>query len=83
MKTVFLFRRFSALVLAFCTCVFLFAAAEEIDPSLLIVDDSIADQCRVEDMIDMMTLHEKVCLTLGFIHAFKRQKVIISHHVAV
>ena len=61
MKTVFLFRRFSALVLAFCTCVFLFAAAEEIDPSLLIVDDSIADQCRVEDMIDMMTLHEKVC----------------------
>ena len=35
MKTVFLFRRFSALVLAFCTCVFLFAVAEEIDPSLL------------------------------------------------
>ncbi len=62
MKNVFLFRRFSALVLAFCVCVVLLpAAAEEFDPSLLIVDDSIADQGRVEDMIDMMTLHEKVC----------------------
>ena len=62
MKKVPLFRRFSVLVLVLCTCVFLLsAAAEEFDPSLLIVDDSIADQSRVEDMIDMMTLHEKVC----------------------
>ena len=62
MKNVFLFRRFSALVLVLCTCMFLLpAAAEEFDPSLLIVDDSIAEQSRVEDMIDMMTLHEKVC----------------------
>lgn len=62
MKNAALFRRFSALVLFVCTCVFLLpAVAEEFDPSLLIVDDSIADQSRVEDMIDMMTLHEKVC----------------------
>ena len=62
MKNAALIRRFSALVLFVCTCVFLLpAVTEEFDPSLLIVDDSIADQSRVEDMIDMMTLHEKVC----------------------
>ena len=37
------------------------AAGEEIDPSLLIVDDSIEDNTRAEDRIDMMSLHDKIC----------------------
>ncbi len=62
MKHACSFRRFLVRALSLCACLFLLpAAAEEMDPSLLIVDDSIEEQGHVEDMIDMMTLHEKVC----------------------
>ena len=62
MKHLLPFRRFLRAALALCACLFLLpAAAEEPDPSLLIVDDAIETQSRAEDLADMMTLHEKVC----------------------
>ena len=62
MKNTFPFRRIIALALAFCACVFVLpASAEEHDPSLFIVDESIEGQNYAADMVFRMTLHEKVC----------------------
>lgn len=64
MKSIFSFRRFLSGLLIFCTCLYMCRAAvhaEEADLSLLLVDDSVEYQSRAEDIIDFMTLHEKVC----------------------
>ena len=64
MRRISLFRRFLSCMLAVCACLlpgWPGGCAEEPDPSLLLVDDSIEEQSRVEDLIDFMTLHEKVC----------------------
>ena len=64
MKSIFPFRRFLSGLLIFCTCLYMCRAAvhaEEADLSLLLVDDSVEYQSRAEDIIDFMTLHEKVC----------------------
>ena len=64
MKNAFSFRRFLSGLLALCACLSLCGAdmsAEEPDDSMMLVDDSVEDQDRVEDMIDFMTLHEKIC----------------------
>ena len=57
-------RRFLSGLLALFFCLLsagLPARAEEPDPSLLLVDDAVESQSRAEDVIDFMTLHEKVC----------------------
>ena len=62
MKKAFPFRRLLVLILILCTSVYLVpASAEDSDPSRWIVDDSIDEQSRVEDVLSRMTLHEKVC----------------------
>ena len=58
------FRRFLAGLLALSACLFsggLPARAENPDPSLLLVDDAVEDQSRAEDVIDFMSLHDKIC----------------------
>ena len=80
MKKPFPFRRFSALFLILCVCVFqLPAAAEEPDLSRWLVDDSIDEHSRVEDVLSRMTLHEKVC-QLFFVQpeSFSRVGVVIA-----
>ena len=62
MRNAFPFRRFTALALAFCACVFMMPAfAQEPDPSLFIVDDSMEDRDLAAETVFRMTLHEKVC----------------------
>ena len=64
MKTTFSFRRFLAGLLILCACLSLHGAgvsAGETDAALLLVDDAVEEQGRVEDLVDFMTLHEKVC----------------------
>ena len=61
MKSIFPFRRFLSGLLILCACLCAAAHAEETDPFLLLVDDSVETQSRAEDIIDFMTLHEKVC----------------------
>ena len=61
MKSTFPFRRFLSGLLILCACLCGAGHAEEADPSLLLVDDSVEYQSRAEDIIDFMTLHEKVC----------------------
>ena len=58
-----LFRRLRGVSVVFLACLLLLGAAraEEPDPALLVVDDSIETQSRVEDLIDRLTLHEKIC----------------------
>ena len=61
-KRVCLQRFLSGVLILFClllsgTAVF----SEDADPSLLIVDDSIEDNTRAEDLIYSLTLHEKIC----------------------
>ena len=61
MKSISPFRRFLSGLLILCACLCGAGHAEEADPSLLLVDDSVEYQSRAEDIIDFMTLHEKVC----------------------
>ena len=37
------------------------AFSEETDPSLFVVDDSIENNTRAEDLLYSLTLHEKIC----------------------
>ena len=55
-----LFRRLRGVSVVFLACLLLLGAAraEEPDPALLVVDDSIETQSRVEDLIDRLTLHD-------------------------
>ena len=64
MTNAFPFRRMIAGFLVLCGCLWLCcisARGEAPEDSMLLVDDAVDSQSRVEDLIDFMPLHEKVC----------------------